>query len=175
MRWLLGVASGEERNGSTVICVLIGPDTIYFSNLGDSRGIAVSNGNLMVVTEDHKPYRPDEQKRITNAGGNVIMQRINGNLAVSRALGDYDYKNWLGRGPFEQLVSPEPDLYPLPRRAEDEFIALACDGVWDVMSNEEFFRLIRYQLMLTNNLDQICSTLLDVCLGRVTYSSLRSI
>ncbi|XP_055336337.1 protein phosphatase 1B-like [Paramacrobiotus metropolitanus] len=166
MRRLPGVASGEERSGSTVICALIGPDTIYFSNLGDSRGIAVSNGNLMVVTEDHKPYRTDEQKRIVTAGGSVTMQRINGNLAVSRALGDYDYKNRLDRGPFEQLVSPEPDLYPLPRRNEDEFIVLACDGVWDVMGSEEFYRFVRYQLQVTSSLDHICSTILDVCLGR---------
>ncbi|GAU88822.1 hypothetical protein RvY_01450-2 [Ramazzottius varieornatus] len=167
MRRLPGVVSGEERSGSTVVSVLIGPDTVYFSNLGDSRGIAVSNASLMVVTEDHKPFRADEQKRISLAGGTVSMQRINGNLAVSRALGDYDYKNRLDRGPFEQLVSPEPDLYPLARRPEDEFIVLACDGVWDVITNDELYRFVRYQLTLTNNLEQICATLLDTCLGRV--------
>ena len=167
MRRLPGVANGEERSGSTVISVLIGPDNVYFSNLGDSRGIAASSGGLIVVTEDHKPFRVDEQKRIAGAGGHVSMQRINGNLAVSRALGDYDYKNRLDRGPFEQLVSPEPDLYPLPRRSEDEFIVLACDGVWDVMNSDEFYRLVRYQLTLSANLDVICSNLLDICLGRV--------
>ena len=44
-------------------------------------------------------------------GGSVMIQRVNGSLAVSRALGDFEYKNVDGKGPTEQLVSPEPEFY----------------------------------------------------------------
>ena len=60
--------------------------------------------------QDHKPCNPREKERIQNAGGSVMIQRVNGSLAVSRALGDYDYKCVDGKGPTEQLVSPEPEV-----------------------------------------------------------------
>lgn len=65
-----------------------------------------------------------------------MIQRVNGSLAVSRALGDYEYKQVEGKGPCEQLVSPEPEITVQNRADNDEFLVLACDGVWDVMTNE---------------------------------------
>lgn len=64
---------------------------------------------------------------------------MNGSLAVSRALGDYEYKANSERGPCEQLVSPEPEVTALEKSDNDEFAVLACDGVWDVMTNEEVY------------------------------------
>lgn len=66
------------------------------------------------------------------------MKRVNGDLAVSRALGDFVYKNSPALPPEKQQVSCEPDIFVYERKhAEDQFIVLACDGIWDVMSNEE--------------------------------------
>ena len=53
--------------------------------------------------QDHKPSNEPEKERIQNAGGSVMIQRVNGSLAVSRALGDFEYKNVEGKGPTEQL------------------------------------------------------------------------
>ena len=53
--------------------------------------------------QDHKPSNELEKERIQNAGGSVMIQRVNGSLAVSRALGDFEYKNVDGKGPTEQL------------------------------------------------------------------------
>ena len=55
------------------------------------------------VFQDHKPSNELEKERIQNAGGSVMIQRVNGSLAVSRALGDFEYKNVDGKGPTEQL------------------------------------------------------------------------
>ena len=97
-----------------------------------------------------------------------MMQRVNGTLAVSRALGDFDYKRNTGIDAVEQLVSPEPDITVLDRHEEnDEFILLACDGIYDVMSNEDVLGYVRHQLELTNDLETICSTLIDSCLHKV--------
>ncbi len=81
---------------------------IIFSNCGDSRAVLSRGGRPVLVTQDHKPSNPPERERIQAAGGSVMMQRVNGSLAVSRALGDFEYKNVDGKGPTEQLVSPEP-------------------------------------------------------------------
>ena len=67
----------------------------------------------------------------------VCFLKVNGSLAVSRALGDYEYKQNSGKGQCEQLVSPEPEITALEISEDDEFAVLACDGVWDVMTSEE--------------------------------------
>merc|ERR1719347_1940932 len=94
-----------------------------------------------------------------------MIQRVNGSLAVSRALGDFEYKNVDGKGPTEQLVSPEPEFYIKERNeAGDEFLVLACDGVWDVMSNEEICSFISHRMRVHDNLETICNEVIDTCL-----------
>ena len=96
-----------------------------------------------------------------------MIQRINGSLAVSRALGDYEYKNVQGRGQCEQLVSPEPEIFVRDRSDQDEFLVLACDGVWDVMSNEDICNFIRSRLLITDDLEAITNQVVDTCLYKV--------
>ena len=93
------MANGEDKSGTTAICVLITDKYILFSNCGDSRGVLSGDGSKpLLVTQDHKPSNPPELERIQNAGGSVMIQRVNGSLAVSRALGDFEYKNVDGKG-----------------------------------------------------------------------------
>ena len=161
-------SSGEDRSGTTAITVMITPTHIIWGNCGDSRGLLCRSGKLEHATKDHKPYNASEKDRIERAGGTVMMQRVNGSLAVSRALGDFDYKRCTDLKPNEQLVSPEPDIEVNERKDTDEFLFLACDGIFDVMSNEEVIEYISRQLTLTSDLAEICSSLLDLCLHKVT-------
>lgn len=97
-----------------------------------------------------------------------MAQRVNGSLAVSRALGDYEYKNAEGMGPCEQVVSPEPEIFVRDRDdALDEFLVLACDGIWDVMTNEDLCQYIHSRLLLTDNLKDVTSQVIDTCLYKV--------
>ena len=160
-------SSGEDRSGTTAITVMLTPSHIIWGNCGDSRGLLCRNGKLCYATEDHKPYNASEKDRIEKAGGTVMMQRVNGSLAVSRALGDFDYKRCTDLKPNEQLVSPEPDISVNDREDTDEFLFLACDGIFDVMSNEDVITYISRQLTLSSDLAQICSDLLDLCLHKV--------
>jgi len=164
LRKLPEVVNGDDKSGSTVVCVLISPSNIYFANCGDSRVVLSRNGKLAFSTQDHKPINPIEKERIQNAGGSVMIQRVNGSLAVSRALGDFEYKNVPSKGPCEQLVSPEPEIFVEDRSADDEFLVLACDGVWDVMSNEELCDFVRNRMQTTSDLDYICNLVIDTCL-----------
>lgn len=158
-------ACGKDKAGSTAVCALVSPKQFYIANCGDSRAVLCRSGKPTFSTRDHKPILPSEKERIQNAGGTVMIQRVNGSLAVSRALGDYEYKSVEGRGPCEQLVSPEPEVFVQDRDEEnDEFLVLACDGIWDVMSNEDVCDYIRSLLLLTDDLEAITNQVIDTCL-----------
>jgi serine/threonine protein phosphatase PrpC len=133
-----------EFEGSTAVVVHVGAEKYTSGNVGDSRAI-LCRGNLAVnLTTDHKPDGPSEKARIEKLGGSVRWHgylgpdrlpvqgmgayRINGNLAVSRAIGDA-----LER-PF---VSSAPDICEFDKQDDDKFILLASDGLWDVMSSQE--------------------------------------
>lgn len=169
MRELPNWKSGEDKSGSTAVTVIVTPTYFIFANCGDSRGILCHNGEVLYNTVDHKPSHTNEKDRIEKAGGSVMIQRINGALAVSRALGDFEYKLDLSRDPKAQLVSPEPEVYFQSRSEDDEFVVLACDGVWDVMSNSEVGAFIRSRLQVTDDLEKICCELLDTCLAKVSH------
>uniref|UniRef100_A0AAY4AY99 protein-serine/threonine phosphatase n=1 Tax=Denticeps clupeoides TaxID=299321 RepID=A0AAY4AY99_9TELE len=165
MRTFLERRHGGDRSGSTAVGVMVSPRHLYFINCGDSRALLSRGGRVHFFTQDHKPSNPLERERIQNAGGSVMIQRVNGSLAVSRALGDFDYKCVHGKGPTEQLVSPEPEVCEIERsEAEDEFMVLACDGIWDVMANDELCNFVRSRLEVTDNLESVCNEIVDTCL-----------
>lgn len=93
----------EQMAGSTAITALIRDKKLYCANAGDSRAIASKNGTLIQLSHDHKPNNPEEMDRIYNAGGWVEFNRVNGNLALSRALGDFLFKR-------NQLISAEQQI-----------------------------------------------------------------
>ncbi|KAG7462648.1 hypothetical protein MATL_G00187010 [Megalops atlanticus] len=166
MRSFSDLRNGMDRSGSTAVAVLLSPEHLYFINCGDSRAVLYRDAHVRFSTLDHKPCNPREKERIQNAGGSVMIQRVNGSLAVSRALGDYDYKCVDGKGPTEQLVSPEPEVFEIARAPEDEFVVLACDGIWDVMSNEELCEFVRSRLEVTDDLERVCNEVVDTCLHK---------
>lgn len=172
MRTISEKKHGVDRSGSTAVGVMISPSHIYFINCGDSRGLLSRGGAVHFFTQDHKPNNPLEKERIQKAGGSVMIQRVNGSLAVSRALGDFDYKCVHGKGPTEQLVSPEPEVYAIERsEGEDEFIILACDGIWDVMGNEQLCDFVRSRLEVTDDLERVSNEIVDTCLYKVSHSN----
>ena len=169
MRHNADAENGLDRSGSTSVCVLISPTHFYFINCGDSRGLLCKNGEVAFATADHKPCNPLERDRIQKAGGSVMLQRVNGSLAVSRALGDYEYKSIEDRGPSEQLVSPEPDVTSIPRTEnQDEFVVLACDGIFDVSSDDELYGFIKSRLALSDDLITVCNEVVDLSLHKVS-------
>ncbi|CAI8051938.1 Protein phosphatase 1A [Geodia barretti] len=158
----------DERpsGGTTAVACMVSPDKFIWANCGDSRGLLCRANKLEYATLDHKPMNEQERLRIEKAGGTVMMQRVNGSLAVSRALGDFDYKRSSELKQSEQLVSPEPDMYVLDRSKDDQFLLLACDGVYDVMTNDEIVAYILHHLQLESKLSKICSDLIDTCLNK---------
>lgn len=167
MRTIPPWKNGEDQSGTTAVCSFITKNDIICANCGDSRAIVSSGGELKLVTRDHKPYNDDEKRRIEKAGGSVMMQRVNGSLAVSRALGDYEYKSTENMPSIEQQVSPLPEIFVLERDYDhDEFLVLACDGIWDVMSNQEVLEFVQKQLQIHEDRGLICDNLIEECFQR---------
>jgi len=75
MRKIPEMASGEDKSGSTSVCVMISPSHMYMANCGDSRGVICRDAGVVFSTQDHKPVNPAEKERIQNAGGSVMIQR----------------------------------------------------------------------------------------------------
>lgn len=171
---LLKKENQDERpsGGTTAVACMVSPNKFIWANCGDSRGLLCRANKLEYATIDHKPMNELERLRIEKAGGTVMMQRVNGSLAVSRALGDFDYKRSTELKQSEQLVSPEPDMHILDRSKEDQFLLLACDGVYDVMTNDEIIAFVLHHLAIEPRLSKICSDLIDTCLNKVTSHSL---
>jgi len=100
-------------------------------NVGDSRAVLCRDKKAIPLTIDHKPTLPEETKRIRAAGGDVRGKRVNGVLAISRALGDHLMLK------ENDVVSASPYVTTTELTDLDDYLILACDGVWDVMSNQD--------------------------------------
>jgi serine/threonine protein phosphatase PrpC len=152
-----------SENGCTFSGMLLTPHTIVAANLGDSRSVLWRDGAVLFESVDHKPSAEGETERIIRAGGYVRDNRVNGDLAVSRTIGDLMFKP--SDAPIRFCpISPEPDVSVIPRRIifEEEnlrdsatkkshstlrrdVLLIATDGLWDVFTSEEVMvRIVGY-------------------------------
>ncbi|EGS20824.1 phosphatase 2C-like protein [Thermochaetoides thermophila DSM 1495] len=109
---------------------------LYTANVGDARIILCRSGKALRLSYDHKGSDENEGRRITNAGGLILNNRVNGVLAVTRALGDSYMKELVTGHPYTTETVIQPEL--------DEFLIIACDGLWDVCSDQEAVELVRH-------------------------------
>ncbi|EDV23213.1 uncharacterized protein TRIADDRAFT_3271, partial [Trichoplax adhaerens] len=152
-------------SGTTAVVAVIHKDELIVANAGDSRCILCRNGVALPMSLDHKPTDSPEKERILGAGGKIIDGRINQGLNLSRAIGDHMYKGNPEKSSIEQMVIAKPDIVSLKLEPSDEFVVLACDGIWDCMSNQEVVDFIRVRLPLRKSGKQQSKMLLDNCLA----------
>ncbi|KAJ3055425.1 Protein phosphatase 2C 2 [Rhizophlyctis rosea] len=156
----------NDPSGCTAVAALITDDwRILVGNAGDSRAVLSNNGIAVPLSYDHKPVNPEEHSRITTAGGFVEFGRVNGNLALSRAIGDFEFKNNSNLPPEQQIVTANPDIIERQLGDGDEFVVIACDGIWDCMSNQEVVDFVRQRVAQDIPLGTICEQMMDKCLA----------
>jgi serine/threonine protein phosphatase PrpC len=140
-RQFLSMAQSQEGfNGGSgcaavVACIIGG--WIWCANVGDSRALLCREGKAVQLSLDHKPDRDDEAARIESAGGFVSFRRVLGRLAVSRAFGDEELK---------PLVIADPEIRVEQLTPQDEFLFMACDGLFDVFSSQEAVEFMHSRL-----------------------------
>ncbi|CAJ1341739.1 unnamed protein product [Effrenium voratum] len=176
--------ANPDLMGCTAVAAVVRPEVIVVANAGDSRAVLCRGGKAIDMSEDHKPNNPVELQRILKAGGAVLQQhlgnhvhyRVNGNLNLSRSIGDLLYKQNANLTAQEQVIVCHPDVRYFPRQADDEFMILACDGVWDVLSSQEAVDFVRMRLGSFRDLafrlqegrlrlSSIIEEMLDACLS----------
>jgi len=158
-----------DNVGCTAICVMVRNEDVVAANAGDSRAILCRAGKAVELSFDHKPAQETEKKRIEAAGGYLEDTqggaRVNGNLNLSRAIGDLEYKKKGDLKPEDQIICSTPDVLIKELTPDDEFIVLACDGIWDVMTNQDVCDFVRPLLMENMDLGKIGQDLLDRCIS----------
>eukprot|EP00546_Thalassionema_frauenfeldii_P004393 CAMPEP_0178913308 /NCGR_PEP_ID=MMETSP0786-20121207/10767_1 /TAXON_ID=186022 /ORGANISM="Thalassionema frauenfeldii, Strain CCMP 1798" /LENGTH=442 /DNA_ID=CAMNT_0020586029 /DNA_START=101 /DNA_END=1426 /DNA_ORIENTATION=+ len=136
-----------QYQGSTAVTVTIheekdGSRTLLSANVGDSRAVLCRGGTALDLTKDHKPNDEKERERIQGMGEKIEwdnfgkVHRVK-NLSLSRAIGDSFAK---------PVVSPEVDINLFRVHDDDEFIVVASDGVWDVMSSNEVVKFVKRKI-----------------------------
>ncbi|KAJ1906008.1 Protein phosphatase 2C 2 [Coemansia sp. IMI 209127] len=156
----------NDSSGCTAVSVLMAKDgSAYCGNAGDSRCIISTKGHAVALSHDHKPTDDIEFNRITSGGGYVEFGRVNGNLALSRAIGDFEFKNNRTLSPEKQIVTALPDVIKHTISADDEFLVVACDGIWDCMTNQQVVQFVHAKISEGKKLDQVCEEMMDRCLA----------
>jgi serine/threonine protein phosphatase PrpC len=178
--------AGEETvlhtflTGSTANVVLITYDRIYVANCGDSRSAmylskqvnSAESPMYIELSVDHKPDALTEKARIEGAGGFVANGRINSNLSVSRAFGDFYYKTNFKLLPSQQIVTSVPEVkeFPRPRSLPGQlnFLVMGCDGIWERFedSSAGLLEFVRCDLELGLGLEGSAKNLLKGLLSR---------
>ncbi|CAH2086182.1 unnamed protein product [Euphydryas editha] len=146
--------SNQQRasGGSTAVSVSVRGRRLLAAWAGDSQALLAKRMRLMQLVNPHKPDRPDERERIESTGGSVMYWgtwRVNGQLAVSRAIGDAIYKPY---------VTARPEITEVDLDGDEDFVVVACDGLWDVVS-EDAVALSVYKQLMSDPIKDVAKTL----------------
>ncbi|KAJ1410181.1 phosphatase 2C-like domain-containing protein, partial [Ochromonadaceae sp. CCMP2298] len=110
-------------------------NVFYIANTGDTRAVLCRGGAALDLSHDRKGSDAEEIARVVRAGGYVANGRVQGSLAVSRALGDFQLKEQ-GNKSLRGVLLPDPELSCFFPTTEDQFMIIATDGLWDVLASQ---------------------------------------
>lgn len=136
----LVASTGQDQHpGCTALAALVLPGRLCVANTGDSRAVLCRDGQAVPLTMDHTTAREDERARIVAAGGRLRWHagswRIGDvGLQVTRSLGDFDEKR--------NGLTATPEITDMALTRREQFVVLATDGLWDVITNEEAVGLV---------------------------------
>lgn len=159
----------DISSGTTALTTLVFGRMMVVANAGDCRSVLCKRGKAIELSNDHKPNSITEKHRIEQLGGIIYDGYLNGQLSVSRALGD-----WHMKGPKGSAcpLSAEPELQEILLTEDDEFLVMGCDGLWDVMSSQCAVTIARKELMIHNDPERCSRELVREALKRSTCDNL---
>lgn len=134
--------------GCTANVILVDKEKgkLYVANAGDSRCVMGKNGQAVEMSIDHKPESQTEIDRIEKSGSTITEGRVDGNLNLTRSLGDLKHKHRTHLKPEEQAITANPDTYEFDLTPDVDFVLMGCDGIWEKKSNEEAVKWVYEQI-----------------------------
>ncbi|XP_057520932.1 probable protein phosphatase 2C 60 [Amaranthus tricolor] len=155
-------------SGCTACVAVLRNNQLLVANAGDSRCVISRKGQAYNLSRDHKPELEAERERILRAGGFIHAGRVNGSLNLARAIGDMEFKQNKFLPVEKQIVTANPDINTVELCDDDDFLVLACDGIWDCMSSQQLVDFVHEQLNTETKLSAVCERVLDRCLAPST-------
>ncbi|WEJ95061.1 mgpp2cl-1, protein phosphatase 2C-like protein 1 [Yamadazyma tenuis] len=136
---------------------------LYTANVGDSRIVLYRNGEAYRLSYDHKASDINEINRVRDSGGLIMKNRVNGILAVTRSLGDLYMKD---------LVVGKPFTTSTVLGEYDEFMILACDGLWDVVSDGKACEAVKQSFRTSDDPEVAAKRLCQLALDNSTTDNI---
>ena len=142
---------------------------VYSANVGDSRVSLISPEHIIRLSYDHRTTDEKEKKRILESGMEIIDDRICGTLMLTRIFGNYEYKEENENGNNKGLIcEPFISKIEIDLSIENQFLILASDGIWDILTEEEIQNIIKkYQ-----DTQKICSIIIKKCLENEAWDNM---
>ncbi|XP_057767901.1 probable protein phosphatase 2C 27 [Salvia miltiorrhiza] len=147
-------------SGTTALTAMIHGRSLLVANAGDCRAVLSRCGVAVEMSEDHRPCCASERRRIESVGGYVDDGYLNGQLGVTRALGNWHIKG-LKEGERGGPLSAEPELRLTTLTKEDEFLIIGSDGIWDVFMSQNAVDFARRRLQEHNNVKLCCKDIVN--------------
>lgn len=136
------------------------------ANAGDCRAVLSRRGAAVELSEDHRPDCTKERMRIESLGGYIDDGYLNGQLGVTRALGDWHLEGMKEMGGRGGPLSAEPELKLVTLTNEDEFLIIGSDGIWDVFTSQNAVGFARRRLQEHNDLKLCCREMVKEAIKR---------
>lgn len=159
-QFLANARKDNEESGSVAVSLIVSDSRIHIAHAGDARAVLCRGGTAVLLTQDHKPTLSQEKERVEQSGGTVEWDMLNGFLEVSRAIGDFDRELQAKTRGLTAL--PDTQVYEL--HDDDEFVIVACDGLWDVLDSQAAVQYARAHLLRYNSVDAVCEALVHEAL-----------
>lgn len=161
--------------GTTAITVLVLGKHLLVANAGDCRAVLCRKGNPVQISRDHRPCCHLERKRVEALGGFIEYGYLNGEISVTRALGDWCMKLPYGSTSSSSPLTSDPEIHRVLLTEDDEFLIVGCDGIWDVMSNQDAVSIVRQELRMHNDPQECAKELVNQALLREKNDNLTAI
>ncbi|KAK9141791.1 hypothetical protein Syun_011191 [Stephania yunnanensis] len=160
------------QSGTTALTAMIFGRSLLVANLGDCRAVLSRLGVAVEMSKDHRPCCTMERMRIESLGGFIDDGYLNGQLGVTRALGDWHLEGMKVVDAPGGPLSAEPELKLITLTKEDEFLIIASDGVWDVFRSQNAIDFARRRLQEHNDVKQCCKELVEEAIKRGALDNL---
>ncbi|KAG4930077.1 hypothetical protein AAZX31_17G102800 [Glycine max] len=153
-------------SGTTALTAIILGRSLLVANAGDCRAVLSRGGGAIEMSKDHRPLCIKERKRIESLGGYIDDGYLNGQLGVTRALGNWHLQGMKEINGKGGPLSAEPELKLITLTKEDEFLIIGSDGIWDVFRSQNAVDFARRRLQEHNDVKQCCKEVIGEAIKR---------